>query len=560
MEQSNSKALRQRVINLLYLVFLAFIFILIPSDFVDSTFHSNQSLEQLTAEIDKLNTTNNLYFLTILKNDEAVFEDTRQKFIKIEELTALPLNTIERYKKELINMDGISKFGYYNKGKSEVASTNLMIYKKKSDTLLTILRNFKINISDFVSSNELDYLDKLLPLKDFQLNSDGQQVDINKFFFSKSPLNISVMNLSHFASRVQRIKIYTLQKIIKQVIREDENAIPLDLVKIMKKNPIDNSELNINVAKFYEQIKKEFEIEPINKTVYDQKDSIEKEREIKSISMSVESITDSVHPIGKPIKFNIVFDDKSNQKVNVTVKSKSDSKSYTFTKPSDFVFFPSSKGSYKFSFDNGFKKITKDIRVIDIEPIIQNTKLPTLYIGIDNPLKIVITEYGAGDNLVATISDGVILKKGDVFYARFKRKGIVKAEVFVNLPYGKVKVAEQQFMVRELQPPIPYVNTYYNGTDVISSELKDMKKISLKTDEFLVNEEVYVAEFDFMKIYNEETSVSKPIKNVGSSFNTLVLKMISNAKPGDIFIFSNIKTKSSLGTEKVIAPLTLKIK
>ena len=145
MEQSNSKALRQRVINLLYLVFLAFIFILIPSDFVDSTFHSNQSLEQLTDEIDKLNTTNNLYFLTILRNDEAVFEDTRQKFIKIEEITALPLNTIARLKNELIKIDGLNEFGYYSKGKSEVSATNLMIYKNKADSLLTILKNFKTN-------------------------------------------------------------------------------------------------------------------------------------------------------------------------------------------------------------------------------------------------------------------------------------------------------------------------------------------------------------------------------------------------------------------------------
>ena len=93
-----------------------------------------------------------------------------------------------------------------------------------------------------------------------------------------------------------------------------------------------------------------------------------------------------------------------------------------------------------------------------------------------------------------------------------------------------------------------------------AADLKEIKKISLKTDEYLVNEEVYVAEFDFMKIYNEETSVTKPVKNVGSSFNSVVAKLISSGKPGDIFIFSNIKTKSSLGTEKIIAPLTLKIK
>ncbi|MFM9944392.1 MAG: hypothetical protein ACKVQB_04095, partial [Bacteroidia bacterium] len=396
--QSNAKALRQRVINLLYLVFLAFIFILIPSDFVDTSFHSNQSLEQITSEIDKLSTTNNLYFLTILKNDEAVFEDTRQKFIKIEELAQLPLNTIERMKRELINIDGINEFVYYDKGKSEVVATRLMIYQKKSDTLFKILKNFKISMSDFISNTEIDYLDELLPLKDFQQSSNGNYQPINKFFFSKAPLNISLINLSHFASRVQRVKIYTLQKIIKQVIREDNNIIPEDLVKVISKTQIENPTGFQSVKKFYEELKKEFELETIKKASSTPVDTA-MENEVPAIlPLFIESLTDSVHPMGKPIKFNIAFDEKSKQSVEVTVKSKTETKMVTFTQPTEFVYFPSARGSYKFSFDNGIKKITKEVRVIDIEPIIQNTKLPTLFIGIDNPLKIKITEYGEGDN------------------------------------------------------------------------------------------------------------------------------------------------------------------
>jgi len=560
MIESNSKALRQRIINLLYLVFLAFIFILIPSDFVDSAFHSNKSLEELTFEIDKLSTTNNLYFLVILKKDEAIFEDTRQKFIKIEEISQLPLSLIERYKRELISVDGQNAYGYYNKGKTEISSNNLMINKRKADTLFSILKTYKRNMSDFVTESDLDYLDQLLPLKDYQQQSDGNYIKIEKFFFSKTPLNISLLNLSHFASRIQRIKIYTIQKIIKQVIRENNEIIPEDLVKVMDQNAIDDPSKSIDIKEFYEQLKKEYEIETVPSPPNKPGDTTQKIVQNTSSSLFIETITDSVHPSGKPIKFNIGFDANSNQTITVTIKSKTETKVLRVTKPEEFIFFPSAKGSYKFSFDNGQKKITKDIRVIDIEPIIQNTKLPTLYIGIDNPLKIKITEYDGSDNLTAIISDGQILKKGDVFYARVKRKGIVKAEVFANLSYGRVKIAEQQFTVRELQPPIPYINNFYNGTDVELDALKNFKKISLKTDEFLVNEEVYIAEFDFMRIYNDETSVTKPVKNIGSSFNSVVAKVISESKPGDIFIFSNIKTKSSLGTEKSIAPLTLKIK
>ncbi|NUM31461.1 MAG: hypothetical protein HUU47_03960 [Bacteroidetes bacterium] len=560
---SNSKRLRQRVINLLYLIFLAFIYILIPSDFVDSTFHSNKSLEQLNKEIDVLSTNNNIYFLTILKNDPAVFEETKQKFIKIESISQVPLSTISRYKKELIGIDGTNKFGFYNKGRAELSSNRFFIYEDKADSLFKILKVFKDQISDYISYKDLDYLNELLPLKDYERNSSGNFILSSKYFFSKTPLNVSLLNLSHFESRVERIKIRTLQKIIKQVIVEN-NAMPQELSQAILSNSINsNNNSQQNVTKFYEKFKKEFEIIAVqNKNLpvpAPQKDSTIKPPQV-SKAMFIETLTDSIHPIGKPIRFFIGFDDKSSQNILVNIFSNYETKTITYSKPSEFIYFPLKKGSYKFSFDNGIKKVIKEIRVIDIEPIIQNTKLPTLYIGIDNPLKIKITEYNVKDNLIASISDGVILKRGDVFYARVNKKGIVKAEIFANLPYGKVKVAEQQFTVRELQKPIPFINKTYNGDEVTENDLKEFKKINLKTDEYLVNEEVYVAEFDFMKIYNNESAVLKPLKNIGSSFNSTIYKIIKASKAGDILIFTNIKTKSSLGTETEISPLTIKVK
>lgn len=562
---SHSKELRQKVINLLYLIFLAFIYILIPSDFVDSTFHSNKSLEQLNNEIDILSTNNNIYFLTILKNDPQVFEETRQKFIKIEELSKIPLKTIERYKKELIEVDGINKYGFYNKGRAELNSNRFFIYNNKADSLFKILKDFKSKISDYVSFKDLDYLEELLPLKEYERNSSGNFTLANKFYFSKTPLNVSLLNLSHFESRVERIKIRTLQKIIKQVIVEN-NALPQELsVAILNNSILGSSNSQPNVSKFYERFKKEFEIIAIQNTSSAQanptKDSTPKvSTNIVQKTMFIETLTDSIHPLGKPIRFYLAFDEKTAQTIIVNVFSINENKTVTYNKPSEFVYFPQKKGFYKFAFDNGIKKVIKEVRVIDIEPIIQNTKLPTLYIGIDNPLKIKITEYNVKDNLVATISEGIILKKGDIFYARVNKKGIVKAEVFANLAYGKVKIAEQQFAVRELQKPIPYINKTYNGDNVNEYELKELKKISLKTDEYLVNEEVYVAEFEFMKIYNNESAVLKPMKNVGSSFNSSIYKIIKSSKPGDILIFTNIKTKSSLGTETEISPLTINVK
>lgn len=239
-----------------------------------------------------------------------------------------------------------------------------------------------------------------------------------------------------------------------------------------------------------------------------------KDKEIKTTPLNIETLTDSVHPIGKPIKFYISFDDKNSEKVEILVKIKTETKTVFLNKPSEFIFFPTSRGKYKFSFDNGIKKVIKEIRVIDIEPIIQNTKLPTLYIGIDNPLKIKITGAGDGENLYVTISDGVIKKKEIFLLHRLKEKVLLKLRFLPTYLMVEWKIAEQQFTVRELQPPIPSINNNFNGTEISTADLKDLKKISLKTDEYLVDEEVYVAEFDFMKIYNNETSVTKPVKNM----------------------------------------------
>jgi hypothetical protein len=75
----------------------------------------------------------------------------------------------------------------------------------------------------------------------------------------------------------------------------------------------------------------------------------------------------------------------------------------------------------------------------------------------------------------------------------------------------------------------------------------------------MVDEEVYVASFEFMLIYNDYEAVVKPIKNVGASFNSSILNSLQKAKPGDILIFNNIRTLSSRGVESLIPSLTITV-
>ena len=127
------------------------------------------------------------------------------------------------------------------------------------------------------------------------------------------------------------------------------------------------------------------------------------------------------------------------------------------------------------------------------------------------------------------------------------------------MPYGRIKVAEKSFVIRELHAPIPNVNGLASGEIVKKENLSQFKVMSLKTDEYLIDEDVYIAEFEFMLVYNDFKAVLKPIKNKGSSFNNNILRALQRAQAGDILIFNNIRTLSSRGTESLIPSLTLTV-
>lgn len=190
----------------------------------------------------------------------------------------------------------------------------------------------------------------------------------------------------------------------------------------------------------------------------------------------------------------------------------------------------------------------------------ENTQLSTLYIGIDNPLSIKTSEFDENDKHVAEINDGTIIRKGNIFYARVNKTGIVQVKIFVEKAYGKMKVAEKSFILRELQPPVASLNNYKSGAIVPTTELTKLRELKIKADEYLVDEQVYVADFEMLVISKSTNSVTGSIKNVGVSFNNEIVKAISDLKPGDMLIFSNIKTLSSRGNEVTIPNLTVTIK
>jgi hypothetical protein len=506
-------------------------------------------MEMITLNYGQQNSDKSINFLRLLKSDEALFEETRESLIEVENLSKNTVNYINELKKNILQIDKFDEFGYYKNGREESTSNSFMIDENRADSLFRKLNAYKRSIAKYLSAKDFAYVNELLPLDDYIMSSEGHLVEAEKYYFKRAPLNISVLNLTQFASRIERIKVFVSDNIMQQVLEQNISNLPIEGLKFTDNEDIGNYFGSSSIEEFFETL------DPIK---YSRKEDL-KEQNNRFTQFFVESLTDSVHIIGQPIKFDISFDSSNLKKVSINVKSDKGTEYFSLNKSGKFIYFPDKKGKYEFVFSSDLKTSNKLITVIDADAILENTRLSTLYIGIDNPLSIKTSEFDEGDDLFAEINDGTVIRKGNIFYARVFKKGIVQIKIFIQKPYGKIKIAEKSFVVRELLPPTPSINKFESGSKVSVEDAKKFEDILIKTDEYLIEEQVYIADFDFLVISSSTNTVAVKIKNVGASLNNDVRNSLEKIKPGDLIIFNSIRTLSSRGTEIVIPNLTLTV-
>lgn len=553
MAETSAQRLRQKAINLLYLIFLALIFTYISSDFVDAVQKSDQSMTVLCSEVEMQTNRYNAIVLSHLKSDPEAFEKTKLRIFDIDNLTNAQLRGIDNLKLKLIEQEGYNEHGYLKGGKREKYANELMIYGDEATQLFESLKEFKLDISQFVDVAHVDQIDSIMPLDEFEMRSDGQLVKSEDFYFYKHPLTVSILNLSSFKSKVELIRSFVINNLVANAVSNGTFPIPSEIEKIIQTDQqvIGNEEF---IRVFLEEINWDSVI--VSKKV---ENDVNKEETIEDNEVTIESLTDSVYAVGKPVKFDFNFKEGSAPLTVNLEDPTGEETSYTLTKPGVFMFVPELKGYYQMRFTNGASSGRKNMKVLDLDPVLADNKMGTLYIGINNELQLKTSEFEDTEGLQPRISEGRILKKGKNFYARVENEGQVRIEIFAKMPYGFVRVADKQYVVRKLNPPVAGLQDKTSGQSISMKELNALKSLTIKSDELLIEEEYYISGFDFTIIYNNHTAILRPIKNTGNSLNSTSLDAISKATVGDILMFSNIKAKSSLGTDIELVPITYTI-
>jgi len=192
-------------------------------------------------------------------------------------------------------------------------------------------------------------------------------------------------------------------------------------------------------------------------------------------------------------------------------------------------------------------------RVIAVAP----TKMAVLYLGIDNPVDIAISDMSI-NYITATVDSGEIENKGEgKFIVRIhKNVKVTKINVYETYNGIMTKIGERSFKVKRVPDPIPSIASLTSGVVSKSDLIAAAGLIPVMKD------------FDFDGAYFVITSYTMTMnakgdlieKNVvGNKLTAEMIKLIQNSPKGSKIYFENIKAVGPDGKTRTLSSIILKL-
>jgi hypothetical protein len=163
-------------------------------------------------------------------------------------------------------------------------------------------------------------------------------------------------------------------------------------------------------------------------------------------------------------------------------------------------------------------------------------KMNVLYLGVDNPLTIAMSEVGANDIQVACEALQLIDQGNGHFIARAKAEGM--AIIRVSSPGKGIK--EVPFRVKKIPDPTADLNGRTGGK-INGAYFKENKGLSVRIDRFEFDVQCEITNFHLTRVGKKEDPVA--LVNTGGPFNVRSQTLIEMAKPGDIYYFDKVNCR-----------------
>ena len=190
------------------------------------------------------------------------------------------------------------------------------------------------------------------------------------------------------------------------------------------------------------------------------------------------------------------------------------------------------------------------------EITIESSRNNTVYVGIDNPVKILCPGLTIAEYVVITDKGTIIRANNELFKLKPSITGAVTVQVLVK---GKVK-QKKVFQAIPIPDPKPVLGAYPSSSDTVKlGKFKAMTGLRLAFDHTDLNAKCEVISFRITQIgahHVDGRLFQKSVINTGPTFGEEAGQVIAEAVPGDIYIFDEIKIKCPGDTKsRILTPM-----
>ncbi|MEM9525086.1 MAG: GldM family protein [Bacteroidota bacterium] len=164
------------------------------------------------------------------------------------------------------------------------------------------------------------------------------------------------------------------------------------------------------------------------------------------------------------------------------------------------------------------------------------TKMNVLYIGVDNPLE--VTAAGVALNEIKVESDQVSVSQGadGQFVATASRPG----EATLLIKAGDKILGSKSYRVKRIPDPVARLSRSSGGR-MGNGEFKAQGGVGAFIDNFDFDVRCAIQGYELTYLPKRGDPISS--LNVGARYNAKSQRLIRQAKPGDVFYFTNVKAK-----------------
>ena len=216
--------------------------------------------------------------------------------------------------------------------------------------------------------------------------------------------------------------------------------------------------------------------------------------------------------------------------------------------------------------------ITRDFSteyfVIEPSATVAPVWMNMLYAGVENEIRIAVPGV-ANQNVTATISNGTLTSKGNGIWVAVPNLGS-DAEITVPAKMGgnrSQEMAKSTFRVRQLPDPTPYLNItnvdgnkvrYKGGTPLARAALLAVDVLSAAIDDGILDQPFTVLRFDLVKFDSMGFQMTTPSN--GANFTQQQKDVIRGAQRGQTLLIKGISVRGRDGLDRTLnAPMEIRI-